>query len=114
MKYYNNKDNYCKRTHTIQVTFQTGEYKGCIAWKVGGNCQGLRLLDFHIEDFGYDKIGLLVINDCNIKLHENDGNYFYTLELQNSEGATLQCEMSDNELSDLVVAIEIIDCEVEG
>ena len=110
MKKYENHDNYRERVHTIQVTFQSGEYKGRIAYEVGGNCFGLDLLEFSPETIDQDDIDRLVTNDCNFSYDEDFGRF--TLRLKDENDNTLFCEEDNSGLECMVVALEIIDCKI--
>lgn len=111
MKYYDNRDNFNNRIHTIRVTFQSGEYTGHIAYEMGGNCQGLDVMDFDPDCISPDDMDTYVENDCDFSCDE--AGVFYLL-LHNQEGNTLECEPEDSEMRDYVVAIEIVNCKVEG
>jgi len=111
MKCYENRDNFRERVHTIQVTFQSGEYKGRIAYTIGGNCFGADLLEFSAHNFDEDVIKGFVVNDCNFSW--NDEYEMFSLELKNENGDTLLCGQEDeNDLCRMVVALEIIDCKI--
>jgi len=110
MKCYENRDNFRERVHTIQVTFQSGEYKGRIAYKIGGNVFGIDLLGFDLETLDEDIIKNLVVNDCDFSFdYENE---VFSLELKNESGDSLLCEEDDYSLGNMVVALEIIDCKI--
>ncbi|MEY8001565.1 DUF5406 family protein [Clostridium sp. Mt-5] len=111
MKYYNNTDNFRKRTHTVRVTFQFEDYKGHIAYKMGGNCMGLDILNtFDPDCIDQDDIEGLVENDCNFAYNE-DMNLF-SLTLNNDKGETVEFEEDEaSDISAKVVTIEIIDCK---
>lgn len=111
MKYYENMDNFRERTHTIQVTFQSGKYKGKIAYLMGGNCFGLDLLNFDPYYIDQDNIDHFVINDC--KFTFDDEYEIFKMELKDEEENTLLCEDKTDDLRRMVVAVEIIDCKIE-
>jgi len=107
MKTYEAKGDTDRGVHTISVIFQNGEYKGNIAYDIGGNCYGLDLLDFDIDTLDTDMIESLCINDCRLSWDEE--NDLYTVELKNENGNTLLCDqLEDIDLAKMVVAIEII------
>lgn len=111
MKYYDNRDNFRNRIHTIRVTFQTENYIGHIAYTMGGNCQGLDLLDYDPDCIDSDEITNYVENDC--KFSFNDDAEVFSLTLTNPDGDTLQGDYDDDELRNLIVAIEIVDCKID-
>lgn len=110
MKFYNNLDNFYERTHTIRVTLQIGEYKGHIAYKMGGNCFGKTLLDWNPDYDDQEDINRYVENDCNFRLDEDYDVYLFTLKNENGETSNFECDLYD--LENNVVAIEIVDCVV--
>ncbi len=110
MKYYDNNDNLHDRIHTIRVTLQSGEYKGHIVFKVGGNCFGMDLLTWNPECETQEDVDRFVENDCNFRIDEEYNCYLYTLKDEN--GNECEFESDEDELKDNVVAIEIIDCVV--
>ncbi|NEZ47838.1 hypothetical protein FDF74_11665 [Clostridium niameyense] len=112
MKKYDISDNFRERIHTIRVTFQYQEYKGHIAYEIGGNCRGLNVMDVDFDCIDEDDINNLKENDCNFKF--NYEYEVYGLSLKDEEGNI--CEMNDieeDEINDYVVAIEIIDCRID-
>jgi hypothetical protein len=111
MKNYDNSDNYRKRTHTVRITLQSGEFKGHIAYKVGGNCLGLELLEWLPEEVEQEDIDIYVENDCEFKLIE-DGALF-SIKLKDDDGAVYVIEPDDDDIRSLIVGIKIIDCEVQ-
>lgn len=108
MKYYDNLDNHHERIHTVQITLQSGEYIGHIAYEVGGNCFGVNLLEPPFESHGQDDIEKYVINDCIFAYHEKDDSF--TATLKNSAGDGCEHEWDIHDLYNCVVAIELIDC----
>jgi hypothetical protein len=110
MKDYDISDNYRKRVHTVRITLQVREYKGHIAYKVGGNCRGLEVMEWLPECVEQDDIDKYVENDCEFKLIE-DGALF-SMKLKDDDGGFCTVEADDDELMECVVAVEIIDCEV--
>ncbi|MCD3321630.1 DUF5406 domain-containing protein [Clostridium botulinum D/C] len=112
MKKYDISDNFRNRIHTVRVTFQHQEFKGHIAYEVRGNCRGLGVLNIDVDYMDSDDIRRLKENDCNFTWNEE--YELYQLVLQDEDGNT--CEMNnieENEISDYVVAVEIIDCKLE-
>ena len=113
MEKYDISDNFRDRVHTVRVTFQYQEYKGHIAYEMGGNCRGLNILttlDFY--SMSSDEIDMLVENDCNFKL---DCEYeVFQMILKDKEGNTCEFDdLSDTDIENYVVAIEIIDCKID-
>lgn len=110
MKYYDNRDNIRERIHTIRVTLQSGEYKGHIAYEVGGNCFGKTLLDWDPECVSQEEVDGYIENDCNFRIDEDYNCYTFTLKDENGNTCDFECD--EDEINDNVVAIEIIDCKV--
>jgi hypothetical protein len=111
MKHYNNGDNFKLRTHTIRVTLQSGQHKGHIAFKMGGNCFGLDLLEWSPECIEQEDVERYVENDCQFRIDEEYNCYLYTLK--DDEGNECEFESNERELKENVVAIEIVDCVVD-
>jgi hypothetical protein len=111
MKYYDNRDNFRNRTHTIRITLQSGEYKGHVAYKMGGNCFGLDLLTWDPECTCQEDIDQYVENDCDFRSDDDSGWFFFTLK--DDAGNECEFECDERELRDNVVAIEFIDCVVD-
>lgn len=97
--------------HTVRVTLQYHEYKGCFAYEVGGNCLGLAILrTFEADELGgMIEIDELISNDIQLWYDENEDLYF--AELKNDQGNKVKIEASGDDLEDMVVAIEIISAE---
>lgn len=113
MKKYDISDNFRNRIHTIRVTFQWQEYKGHIAYEMGGNCRGLNVMDLDFDCWDMYDIAGLKENDCYSKLDED--YEVWQLVLKDDNGN--ECEMNDisqNEINDYVVAIEIINCRLSN
>lgn len=100
-----------ERVHTIRVTFQSDEYKGHIAYEMGGNCAGLDVMDWDPDCTDQDDIDLYVENDCNFRLDE-DMDYFL-FELHDEAGNACEFECDGDDLKECVVAVEIIACRPE-
>lgn len=105
---YNNLSNR-DRQHLVELTLQSGEFKGTIIQCIGGNCLGYDILtSLDPSEFSEDET--FYGNDCNLQIEENCGEYFFTCVLKNNDGE--KCEISDfiEELPHLVVKLEIIEC----
>ena len=103
-----------RNVHTVRLTFNDNGYEGHIAFKLGGNCKGARILSTgleFLEDCSEDDIKNLVENDCNLWMHEDDRSVWFTLNLTNTEGEVLQEECDEDELEDLILSVDIIDCQ---
>ncbi|BDR67001.1 hypothetical protein K144312032_12290 [Clostridium tetani] len=111
MKKYDISDNFRKRIHTIRITFQYQEFKGHIAYEMGGNCRGLNVMDVDFDCMDADDINNLKENDC--RFNWNDEYQVYELILKDKEGNICEMfEIEENEISDYVVSIEIVDCRL--
>lgn len=112
MKNYDNSDNFREKVHTVRVTFQSGKYKGHIAFKMGGNCRGKDLLDWDADYEEQENVEKYVENDCQFRI-DDEGN-IYCMVLKDDEGNELEIECYDSrEVDENIVAIEIIDCLVK-
>lgn len=112
MKKYENLDNFREREHIIEVTLQSGIYKGTLKQKVGGNCFGLSILhsfdpDCICEDDTFYE------NNCGFKMVEDDdGEYWFTCVLKDDEGNECEVEEEMKYLESLIVKLEIVDCKI--
>lgn len=98
--------------HTVRVTLKSGDYTGHIAYKMGGNCQGFSVMGNSFEYDCQEDINKYVENDCRMRYDESVD--IYLCSLTDDEGDTCDFEFNGSEMSDLIVAIEIIACEPEG
>lgn len=96
-------------THTVRVSLQDGEYKGFFDYKISGNCKGIDVLDFDIDN--YDKPDLKKLKTYGMEI-DLSGD-FYTVVLRNEKEDTCEYELDSAELGRMIVAIEIIDFEEE-
>lgn len=110
MKNYDNSDNFRDRVHKIRVTLQSGEYKGHIAFEMGGNCFGMDLLTWDPECNTQEDIERYVENDCKFRIDEDCDIYLF--ELKDDNGNTCMFECDEYDLKRNVVAIEIVDCVI--
>lgn len=78
-------------TQIVELTFQQWEYKATKTTTVGGNCNGLSVIECAIgnieKQLGYD-----------------DGEIILT----NADGGTLGCELWENKLEDMLVCARIV------
>ncbi|WP_291568588.1 DUF5406 family protein [Clostridium sp. UBA2485] len=112
MKSYDNTDNFRNREHVIRITFQSEEYKGHIAYKVQGNCQGINVMDFDVDYIDEDDISRFIENDCNFRL--NDDCETFSMTLTDLEGNECLFEYEEsNDIGNKIVAIEIVDCKIK-
>lgn len=112
-----------ENTHTVRITFNNDGFIGHIAFTMGGNCKGADILECGVDYFDTcdaDDIARLTENDCKLKLHADDEDWepWFSLELSNPKYAwgedTLQYdEIEVNDLKNLIVGVEIIDCVPE-
>lgn len=113
MKNYDNLDNFRKRVHTIRVTFQLEDYKGYIAYEMGGNCQGFEVMDFDISTIDQNDINRFVENNCKFKFNEE--YELFSLELRDRKGNPCIMESeTESDINNMIVAIQIIDCRLEN
>lgn len=98
-------DPYVCGTHIIRLTFQLMEYKGHIAYEMGGNCHGADLLEMDfLECMDEDDVQRLVENDCDFTLVD-DG---YSLMLHDADGEEMEAQVEPDELQEMLVGIEIV------
>lgn len=112
MDRYDISDNHSSRLHTVRVTFQWQQYKGHIAYEVGGRSLGLNAMDVDFEMWDMSDIYNLKENDC--KFNWNEEHDSWELILRDEYGN--ECEMNDieeNEINNYVVGVEIINCVLE-
>lgn len=111
---YENLDNFKRRLHTLEITLQSGEYKGTIVQKIGGNCFGLDILNcFDIDNLYPEELSE---NNCSLEFtgEDDEGEEWFRCVLKNENGE--KCEIEDyvKDLSRLVVKLEIIDCQIKN
>lgn len=94
--------------HTLEITLQLGEHKGILRQEIYGNCCGLDILQC-FDPQGFDP-GDLSYNDCGLKISDCDEEWFVCV-LKNEEGKELAIESHIDEIGDLVVKLEIVECE---
>lgn len=113
MDKYENLDNIRKRNHTVEVTLQSGEYKGKVRTTIGGNCFGLDILNCVDEDFIY-YINDYELIDCFIELlgEDSDGEEWFRYRLKDDEGNICEGEEECRYFSKMVVGINIVRCEI--
>lgn len=111
MEKYENLDNFQTRTHILEVTLQSGEYKGTFKAKIGGNAFGVDVLTF-FDDFRDVAVytDTIVENNCQIGFSE-DG--WFKCYLTNEDGGKCEVEHEMDELGNLVVKLEIVDCTID-
>ena len=112
MKKYENTDNFRAREHIVEITLQSGEYKGTLKAKVIGRCFGQDALTcFDADDLDGEERWLE--NNCDLEITEDDfGDYWFTCILKDDEGKECEIEMEIGELKNMVVKLEIVDCKV--
>lgn len=88
---------------TVKVTFQIWEYRGYVTCCVKGNTKGASLLRVDADDL-YDMS--FVENDAQLRISTDD---WYEITLKNEAGEKMVDEGELNDLSDYIVAVEIID-----
>lgn len=108
MKRYENEDNFRERLHTVEITLQSGEYKGTVKQEVGGNCFGLSVLGCFDPDC-MDEEETFVENNCQLEILEDE---YFKCVLRSEDGE--ECEIEDElrYLGNYVVKLEIVDCKI--
>lgn len=113
MEKYENLDNIRERQHLVEVTLQSGKYKGKFKVKVRGNCFGLDILQIIDEDIIFD-IDKYECVDCYISTigEDDDGQEWFRCILKADDGE--RCEIEDycSNFKRLIIGINIIDCKI--
>lgn len=110
---YENLDNFRRREHKVEVTIQSGEYKGKLTTTIGGNCFGLDILNCIDEDMIYDIDNFECIG-CSVYLigEDDDGNEWFKYFLEDEDGNTCEGEEECRYFSRLIVGINIVECTI--
>lgn len=108
MKSYNKIGNNIG-THTCCLTLMERDYVGHITFNIGGNCRGASILETALE---YLEDPAKLESDCRFKCYD-DGS-IYSVVLSNGETTCCYPDMDYDELSDMIVAVEIIDYKDSG
>lgn len=91
-------------THTCRLTLMEQDYVGHVTFNIGGNCHGQSILESALE---YLEDPSRFESDCQLRYDEEA--YEYSFVLSNGE-KSLEYEGIDySDLSDMIVAVEIID-----
>ena len=93
--------------HTCRITLMEREFIGHITFELGGNCRGASIINSALE-YLYDPCKLE--SDCGFTYTE-DG--YYSFSLRNGESILPIDGIDFDELSDMIVAVEIIDYKDE-
>ncbi len=96
--------------HTCRITLMKKSFTGHITFEIGGNCQGASILDSAL-DYLYDPCKLE--SDCGFTYIEDGEDYFYSFTLTDGENRLPVDGVDFDELSDMIVAVEIIDYKDE-
>ena len=91
--------------HTCRVTLMKQSFTGHVTFEIGGNCQGASILNAAL-DYLYDPCKLE--SDCGFTFME-DGYYSFTL--MDGDNRLPVDNIDFDELSDMMVGVEIIDYE---
>lgn len=108
MKSYDKNGNHIG-THTCRLTLMERDFVGHITFKIGGNCRGASILETALE---YLEDPARLESDCLFKCYD-DGS-MYSVVLSNGETTCCYLDMDYDELSDMIVAVEIIDYQDSG
>lgn len=103
---------YSNGCHTVRITLQFGEYLGHIAYRVGGNCKGMDIMENPFERHTQDNIDLYSENDC--KLMFDEDNESYSCILTNGNGDEVYVAGDDRIMRNITVAMEIVAYEPEA
>ena len=95
-------------THIVEVTIQSWEYIGHLKFKIGGNCKGLSVMK-NADDLWRNED--VIWNDCAFKIDEDEE--WFSCELKDADGNILQCDDNLDNLSDMIVKIEILALQEE-
>lgn len=99
-------------THTIRITFQLDDYRGCAYYKIGGNLKGWQVMgtsDLLEELAEAASTNNLILENMRLRIVDQ----YFEIELTNDAGEI--CRLADqlNSLEELMVAIEIVDYKSE-
>ena len=103
--------------HTLRITFNHEGYVGHIAYELGGNCKGLdiicRAADF-FEECDKDDIKKLVENDCELSFDfDYEDEAAFCLTLTKGSDKLMFNDITEDEVKEMVVSVEIVACEKE-
>jgi translation initiation factor 2 beta subunit (eIF-2beta)/eIF-5 len=106
-------DNFYPREYIVEITLQTGEYKGTIKQKTQGYCFGLDILN-RCSDFESMYLDELYENNCNLELlgEDEDENEWFRCVLKSENSEEIIVEDMLRYIGNYVVKLEIIDCKV--
>lgn len=104
--------------HIIRLTLNKGGYVGHISIQVGGNCTGEAILETRITFFDTcdeDDILNLMENDCQLEMHTEDDYdvIWFSLCLRNGDNELMLDEVDEDDIKNIIVAAEIVDCTPE-
>ncbi|KZL88688.1 DUF5406 family protein [Clostridium magnum] len=110
---YENRDNFRERIHTLEVTLQSGEYKGTLKQEISGNCFGMNILNFFSPESL--EVEYLLENNCNLEFigEDDDGEEWFRCILKDDEGNECEIEDYTYDLERLIVKLEIVDCKIK-
>ena len=105
--------------HHVKVTFARADYFGHVVLTVGGNCKGASILssvlDFW-ENCEVEDVDNLAQNDCKLALYKgNYDEYWFRISLRKPDTGNIMYlyELDYEDLTDMIVAVEIIKVEPE-
>ena len=104
--------------HIIRLTLNKDGYVGHISIQVGGNCTGEAIRETGItffEDCDEDDILNLMENDCQLEVHTDDDYDVigFSLCLRNGDKELMLDEVDEDDIKNIIVAAEIVDCTPE-
>lgn len=109
MKSYPGSDAWWLR-HTIRITLQYKNLVGHIAYQFVSEIYGLDAMALAIESLRYTKrIERFTENDC--KFHYDDVNEAFNFALHDADGAEVDIGAEVYDLSNYIVALEIVSAE---
>lgn len=112
MKVYENLDNIRRREQTIEVSLQSGEFKGKLRTKVISSSFGLNILNIVDDEIIYN-IDEYEAIDCDIQLLQDDeGEYWFKYILKDDNGDTCEGEDECRYFNNLIVGINIVDSKI--
>lgn len=100
---------YGSGVHKIRLTIMEDIYVGRITYEVGGNTHGADIIESALDFFeDYDSDMKYVESDCNLHVCEWDEE-FIGVTLHSENGDYMTAEYERDEISRLIVGVEIID-----
>lgn len=112
-----NELDYCPfdyNMHTLRITLNYCGAVGHISFLRGGNCKGANILDTALTFFAdcdEAELARLVEDDCGLEMFKLDNEILFNVTLHKGDDEYEFEAISEDELQDMIVAVEIADCK---